>query len=264
MPKRTLNSRALRQLAEELLDQIPDEMEVSESERQDYVTSLVRQWITYDGNATLFTDEHQVYLVLGKTPLGKPCVVPEPGLPGWMNQLTQDWKINPDDLPCIIDQLNRGQSAEVTNADGIPLRLWVNPKEKSRGVEPLVKEPVPAGTKRDNLKIAARILEQELGDLDPDELEALARSVVRQWQKYQATACVFLDKEQVVFTLTELGEGNCRVAAQREKASLELLLRSLGFSSELVPEVIARINLGTCLPSNRLTAARALDTAPMM
>jgi len=177
MQQRKINSRALRQLALNLLQQIAGDDEIPEGEREDVATSLVRQWITYDGSATLFVGEQQVYLDLGRTPLGNPCVVPEPALQGWMRQLTQDWKVSPDDLPEILDQLNRGQSAEVVNGDGVPLRLWVNPKERSKGVEPLVKETIPAGMKRDYFKIATTVLEQQFGEgLDPEEMDELARS----------------------------------------------------------------------------------------
>ena len=73
MPKRKFNSRALRRLAEELIQRIAQDQEIPEGEREDFATSLVRQWITYDGNATVFLGEQQVYLVLGKTPLGHPA-----------------------------------------------------------------------------------------------------------------------------------------------------------------------------------------------
>jgi hypothetical protein len=131
MRKRQFNSRLLRELAEELIERIAQEEDIPEREREDLVTSLVRQWITYEGHATLFVGEQQVYLVLGKTPLGKPCLVPEPALPGWMNRLREDWKISPDDLPDILDQLNRGQSAEVINGDGVPFALATRPSRCS-------------------------------------------------------------------------------------------------------------------------------------
>jgi len=118
---------------------------------------------------------------LGRTPLGKSCIIPAPGLVGWTKQLTEDWKIDPDDLDEIFDQLNRGQSAEVINGDGIPLRLWVNPKEKGRGVEPLIEEPVAPGRKPDYRKIAATELEQQFGaELDPAEMEELICSIAKQ------------------------------------------------------------------------------------
>jgi len=164
MPKNRGRTQALRQLAEDLLGSLAQE-EILEGEQAELVTSLVRQWVTYDGSATLFLGGQQVYLVLDRTPLGKPCIVPEPALPlpGWQARLVADWKIAPEDLPEVFDQLNRGQSAEVTNGEGLPVRLWVNPRERSRGVEPLVKEPLPPGRKRDYRKIAADLLEQAFG-----------------------------------------------------------------------------------------------------
>lgn len=246
MSKKKFNSRALRQLAEELIQTIAQDDEIPEDEREDFATSLVRQWITYDGNATVFLGDQQVYLVLGKTPLGKPCIVPEPALPGWMSRLREDWKINPDDLPEIIDQLNRGQSAEVINGDGIPLRLWVNPKEKRKGVEPLIKENTPPGTKRDYHRIAAHQLEQQFGEgLDPEEMRALAGSVVKQWQQYEGHACLFMDgQQQLAFKLNEHDDGTCDVVARSMSVDLGPLLSSLGFPPEVHPELIARINLG--------------------
>lgn len=244
MLRKKFNSSLLRDLAESLLRQVSED-EIPDAERADLVTSLVRQWITYDGHATLFVDDDQVYFHLSQTPLGKPSIVPEPGLAGWMAQLVREWKVDEDDLPDLIEQLNRAQSAEVTGGDGIPLRLWVNPKERSRGVESLVKQELPAGHRRDDRKVATSILRQHLGDLDPDELEALACSLVRQWQKFDGCACVFLDGgSQYIFRLDELENHHCRVDAQKVRGSLEPVLGRLGFSAEVIPEVIARINLG--------------------
>lgn len=246
MWKRKINSRALRQLAEGLFERIAGDDDLWQSERADFVTSLVRQWITYDGNATLFLGERQVYLVLGRTPLGNPCIVPEPGLNGWMRELTQDWKVSPDDLPDIIDQLNRGQSAEAVNGDGIPLRLWVNPKERSRGVEPLVKEEARPGVARDYRKIAASELVRHFGEeLGPEEMDELACSVASQWQRYDGHACIFIDgHEQFHFKITEHGDGGCDVVTTQLRIDLDAVLSAHGFSSDLFPEVIARINLG--------------------
>jgi hypothetical protein len=221
MPPRKLNSRLLRQLAEELLDKLAQDEDVGEDDRQDFATSLVRQWISYDGHATMFLGGQQFYFELGRTPLGKPCINPEAGKYGWMNRLKEDWKIGPDDLLEVLDQLNRGQSAEVVNSEGIPLRLWVDPKEKSRGVEPLVKEN-RTPPKRNYRKMAADQLEQEFGGY----------------------ACIFVSpQEQLDLTFQELGDGMCRAVTERRRSDLESLLSSLGFSCEIIPEVIARLNL---------------------
>jgi hypothetical protein len=132
MGQRKVNSRALRQLAEGLIRRIAPEAGLPEEEWGGLATSLVRQWITYDGSAALFLGGQQVDLAPGRTPPGKPRGVAGPAPHGWLRQLTRDWKVSPDDLPEVIGQLNRGQSAEVVNADGVPLRLWVNPKMPAR------------------------------------------------------------------------------------------------------------------------------------
>jgi hypothetical protein len=241
-----VNSQALRWLAEAFLDEVAEGEDIPEGEREEFATSLVRQWLTYDGSAAVFLGEEQVYAVLGRTPLGRPCVLPEPAGSGWVRRLTRDWKVSPDDLPEVLDQLNRGQSAEVVNGAGVPLRLWVNPRERSKGVEPLVKADIPGGVKRDYFQIAADELEQQLDmALEADEVEALARSVAKQWQRYEGHACLFLDgHRQLVLKLDEHGDGTCEVAATRRSVALERALPSLGLPPEVLPELIARFNLG--------------------
>ena len=246
MGQRKVNSRALRQLAEDLIRRIAPEAGLPEEEWGDLATSLVRQWITYDGCAALFLGGQQVDLAPGRAPLGKPRGVAGPAPHGWLRQLTEDWKVSPDDLPEVIGQLNRGQSAEVVNADGVPLRLWVNPKEGSRGVEPLVREGFRPGAKRDYGKVAATALEQEFGGgLGSEETDELACSVAKQWQRHGGHACLFLDgRRQLHFRLTEHGDGSCEVAATRVGVDLGPVLTSLGLPPEALPELIARLNLG--------------------
>jgi hypothetical protein len=246
MQKLDVDSRALRRLAEALFHEAAEDPEVAEAEGEDFVTSLVRQWITYEGNATMFLDEQEVYLVLGRTPLGKPCVIPELVGHGWVRQLTRDWKVSPDDLPDALEQLNRGQSAEVVNRDGVPLRLWVNPREKRRGVQPLVQEDLRPEVMRDYYQIAADELEEQFGgSLEPEELDDLARSVAKQWQRHGGHASLFLDgNRELHFQLSEYGDGTYNVAPARLNVNLERSLSSLGFSPEVLPEVLTRINLG--------------------
>lgn len=156
MARKNTYSCVMRQLAEELFQRIAFDLGFEDEQRDEIVTSLVRQWVTYDGHATLFLGDRQCYLDIARTPLGKPVVVPEPALRGWTRQLIEDWKVDPEDLPGMFEQLNRGQSAEVINIAGMPLRLHVDPKERSRGVEPLVQEKVPEGFQKDYRRIARR------------------------------------------------------------------------------------------------------------
>ncbi len=245
MAAKSGRSRVLRQLAEDSINKLADDYDLPEHKLPDLVTSLVRQWVTYHDKATLFLEEDELYLRLGKTPLGKLSVIEEPVLCGWMGRIIRDWEIDPEEVPEIIEQLNRGQSAEVTNAQGIPLRLWVNPEERGRGVEPLVKQPRPSAVKRDYHKIAADVLAQQFGpDVEGDELEALAGSVVRQWRRYEGVASIFLETQQLVFVLTELAEGHCRVDTMQRTADIRATLLSLGVPPELVPEAVVRMNRG--------------------
>lgn len=246
MSKRKTNSRALRRLAEELFERVAGGDEFAPSERADFVTSLVRQWITYDGHATLLVGDRQLYLDLGRTPLGRPVVVPEPGLGGWTRQLIHDWKIDPDDLPALFDQLNVGQSAEAVNGDGVPLRLWVNPQERGRGVEPLVREEVRPGAARDYHKIASDSLAQQFGgDLGPEETDELARSVAGQWRRFDGHASVFIDGHtEFHFQITERSDGGCEVVTSEIRIGLDAVLSDFGFTPDVLPEVVARLNLG--------------------
>jgi hypothetical protein len=244
MRKMKVNSGALRQLAEELLAEIAEGEAIPEGERGDLATSLVRQWITYGGRATLFLGERQVYLVLGRTPLGKPCVVREPAPQGWLKQLTLGWKVRPDDLPAALGQLNRGQSAEVINGEDVPLRLWVNPKEKTRGVERVAGEDFRPGAKGDYCEMAAAELVRQLGDgLVPQERDELARSVAEQWQRHEGHACLFSGgHQQLVLKLNEHGDGTCDLVTRRMAVDLEPSLSSFGFPPEVLPQVIAGLN----------------------
>ena len=245
MRKIATDSRALRHLAEQLLVEIAEDEVIPEAEWGDLATSLVRQWVSYDGNATLFLGGRQVYLVLGQTPLGKPCVVPLAAPEGWLKQLSREWKVRSDDLPEVLDQLNRGQSAEVINADGVPLRLWVNPREKGRGVEPLGKGNVRPGARRDYLQMAAADLVEQFGSsLDPEQRDELARSVAKQWHQHEGHACLFIGgHQQLVIKLNEHGDGTCEVVSRRMAVDLESALSSFGFPAEVLPQLIAGINL---------------------
>lgn len=244
MPNKKSNTRALRQLAENLIRQLVGEDELWKQDYADLATSLVRQWITCDGHATLLQGDRQFYFHLGHSPLGKACVGTECHSGDWLKQFAEQWQVAAEDLPDIIERLNRGQSAEVTNAEGCALRFWMNPKDRSKGVEPLVKTPLPPGWRRDHRKIAADVLNRHLGALlDEAEKEELAGSLARQWQRYQGHACLFVGTEQVVFTFTEKEEGECNVSVGHARASLEPQLSSLGLAPEVIPEAVAHINL---------------------
>lgn len=244
MSKGKSNSRALRRLAEQVVRKFADDGDIFESQRGDFVTSLVRQWTTFDGNATLLLRDKQIYLGLGKP--GELQIVTDASLPKWMEGLQNDWKIAPEDMPEAIERLNLGQSAEVVNTEGIPLLLCVDPKERKKEVKKLVKKPVSPGRKRDYRKIAGGELAKHIRMLvDEEKLTELADSVVRQWQQFQGHASIFLEEDrQIALKLTEQSDGGCNVVTVTKPCRLSPFLSSRGFSPEVIPDVIAHINLG--------------------
>ncbi|HKB38223.1 MAG TPA: hypothetical protein VKD72_17375, partial [Gemmataceae bacterium] len=89
-------------------------------------------------------------------------------------------------------------------------------------------------------------LGQQFGEgLDPEKMDELACSVAKQWQRYEGHACLFLDgHQQLAFKLSEHGDGTYDVVPTRMSVDLEPSLSSLGFPPEVLPGLIARINLG--------------------
>jgi hypothetical protein len=114
------------------------------------------------------------------------------------------------------------------------------------GIAPLlVQENIPLGTKRDYRKIATDVLQQHFGEgLDSEEMDELAHSVAKQWQQYEGHACLFIDgRQQFHFKLNEYSDGTGEVLARSMSVDLGTLLSSHGFLPEVLPELIARINL---------------------
>lgn len=233
-------SRELRRLAEDVLARL----DIFVAEQADLATSLVRQWITYEGKATLFLDERQIYFLLTRTPLGRTTADIEEVQSTFIDNAVADWNINEDELPEIFQQLNRGQSAEFENMDGLLLRLWVDPKTQRKGIEPLVPEPKQEGRKRDYHKVALHELEKVLGgNIDEDEMFELVCSVAKQWQQHEGHACLFLDgKRQLLLTVVEQKDG-FGISKNLKNIELDSLLKSLGISEDAIPEVIVQINL---------------------
>jgi len=238
----------LRKVAEGVFQRLAADGRIFPAEAGDFALSMVRQWITNDGIATWFFGEEQVYFIHRHTPLGQPHLVTEQVRPGWFADLQRRWKIDPEEFPAIVEQLNRGQSAEVTNREGMQLLLWVKPKKRQNGVERVDAHPsqTPKHGRNPNfLELAFEELFTEFGSaVDKDELDALAASVTRQWEEFDGHACILLDRGQRLVIVMSKHENGCGVVRQREKGDHELRLLSEGFPAPAVPELIAHINLG--------------------
>lgn len=245
MAKRKVNTRALQKLAVRMIRELVGDSAISHADRDELAAALVRQWMTYDGSAVLFIGKREHYLLLDRAWPDRCSVSPESGPNVWLDFVQAAWKVSPEQLPDIVGRLNRGQSAEVINGDGVPVRLWVNPREKSNGVEPLVRRPVPPERPRDYYcKIAASNLSRQPG-VAPGDREAFAAWVAKQWQTFGGHASLFLGgKQQMVLTLTEGPDGGCEIVTKILQVNLTMMLSRLGLSDTEISDAIARINVG--------------------
>jgi hypothetical protein len=97
--------------------------------RNDLATSLVRQWLTYEGNAGVVTATHQFWLRLITKRDGVDVgIARKEG--NWGHILTKNWGVDKNDIPDLSHRLNLCQSALYRQADGRRLRIWIEPKER--------------------------------------------------------------------------------------------------------------------------------------
>ena len=241
------DSRGLRRVAEELVGRLTDEFDIDEARRDELVTSLVRQWVTYDGHACFFLDaDRQVYLDLRRTPLGEPYVAPEWVNAGWTEWLARDWKVEVEDLTQVLDDLNRGQAGELVTSDGVVLRIFVDPKDRKRGVEAVDEAERLRRQPPDYPRIAASALAPHLSPaVSATERERLAASVAAQWRRYDGHAGLFLDGRRLLAVRLHLrGDGTCEVGVERVAVNLGPMLAEFGLGPVDLPEVLAGLNLG--------------------
>jgi len=95
--------------------------------REELVTSLVRQWTTYEGRAGLFTVPVHYWLsvveVEGSVHAGTEV------LPGTLKQHLGSWGILDRDLPHVVHELSVAQSATFINGEGLTVRVQADPRD---------------------------------------------------------------------------------------------------------------------------------------
>jgi hypothetical protein len=102
---------------------------ISPAALEDYVTSVVRQWVTNDLRAGVFSVAVNYWLDLaevdGQVHAGLEVC------PSNMRRTLGPWLAVDRDIPGIVHQLTLAQSATFVNADGVTVRVTADPREHS-------------------------------------------------------------------------------------------------------------------------------------
>ena len=103
--------------------------------REELVTSVVRQWTAYDGNAGVFTIAIHYYLTVrhrdGQVLAGTEV------LPGTLKQHLATWGVVERDLPRVAWDLSVAQMALLVNNEGITVRVTSDPRDHTFRFEEL-------------------------------------------------------------------------------------------------------------------------------
>jgi hypothetical protein len=124
-----MKSTDLREIAQGLLSNLIGES-VDDQQLRELVTSVVRQWVTYDKHAGLVFDNGNVWLnLLHKG--GSDYEIGVSKIPGRrFLPLLRSRGIEVEDMAEMLHRLNLSQSVELTNGAGERFTLRVNPMER--------------------------------------------------------------------------------------------------------------------------------------
>lgn len=104
---------------------------------------------------------------------------------------------------------------------------------------------LPTGTSLS--KIAAQTLQYMYrGRFAPDQIDDLAKSVVRQWQQYDGHAGLFFPHDHVWMSVTPGEDGKNTVGAQPSEVGVnlvELFLQDWDFEPTQIPAIVQALNL---------------------
>lgn len=217
-----------------------------EEYNQELAESLVRQWSQFGGVATLILGDQQFYYRVAG-PIDRPNGINEESLSisEWKRLVQRDWAIGDDDWTGLVEGVNRWQTAETTNERGQSVTLWVNPGDRSKGVESLEPNDSP-GPDRPLLRKMAQDAVDAIYTLEaPQEArDAVAISVVRQWLGSDHRAWVLLPNLKFCIRLHEAQSGGRRVSREPFPNTFIDELFSGGLTVDEAMEILQRLNIG--------------------
>lgn len=239
-------SRKLRQLADKLMAQVPETF--FSASAADLSTSLVRQWLTGDGHATLIFGPQQHYFRVrfdtnGEVRLDLHLAPIAP----WFSAVARDWEIDEEELHKAVGQMNLGQSAQVENRRGEPLRLSLNAKERRHSIEALGPRHKPATRPAVNgpAMIAREHIEHLFADrISPAAKKDLVASLLRQWGSNAGHAVLVAPTARFHIILTSRAEGGSQVTCKKIPSNLLKKLQACGCTHEKALELVDGLNRG--------------------
>ncbi len=118
----------LRKIAEKVLARHLGDLDAAV--RDDLATSLVRQWVTNDGHAGFVTPTRQFWFQMVTKGDGVEVGF-SPVEGNWGGVLTEEWHVAEEEVPALLHRLNLCQSVLCRTADGLTIRLRIEPKERA-------------------------------------------------------------------------------------------------------------------------------------
>lgn len=104
---------------------------LKDSARDELITSVVRQWLTCNGCAGLFTTAvtYWLHLKLIRGAPGKAAAGTE-AHPSDMPKHLRTWGIKEKELPSVLHELSVKQSAIFESKSGLKVRVFAEPRDK--------------------------------------------------------------------------------------------------------------------------------------
>jgi hypothetical protein len=131
-----IKNRTLRLIATTELDKIFPGM--APEPREELITSVVRQWLTCDRHAGVFTIPVHYWLHLVER--DEQVLAGVEVVPGSLPVLLGPWLVVERDLPRIVWELSVAQNATFVNAEGVTVRVRADAREHGFGVEEVQEE----------------------------------------------------------------------------------------------------------------------------
>jgi hypothetical protein len=123
----SIKPNVLRKIAEDQLGECFNDLD--STTKNDLAISLVRQWITHEGNAVIVACEHHFWFRMKRMADGRSHVTRDIEAGTFIEQIRRSQVIE-EEIPNVLHDLNVCQSVRCYSADGQALQLKVDPARR--------------------------------------------------------------------------------------------------------------------------------------